>query len=248
MTEQTRQQTHIQYDQELTHVLWIHICTYLEPTERIQLFLTSKELNKLSKQSSYNLVVPFYQSDLNYWMDNIEWMLCPIKTKRSRNLPLFALNFHQFDTMNIDLLLNIKYFIIFYDKICSIRINQNTEKAEHLLKLKMKQKIKWLDYQMMNITIMMNHCLAKYTTEREKEQELIEQELKQLNLTEEELENLTSFIPTTIIHIYMHELLNTDQDCVEYVTDCIRNCGKDCGIFRDFFDKSNLNNHSAYIL
>ena len=44
----------------------------------------------------------------------------------------------------------------------------------------------------------------------------------------------------------MHELENKDENCVNYIVDCIKHCSKNCGIFRDLhFDKSNLNNESV---
>ena len=248
-TENNELPTNIQSEQtlQLSHDLWIHICKYLEPIDRIQLCQTSLYLNQLLKQSSYP-VVPFYSSDLNYWLDNIQWILTPIKTKRSKNLPLFGLNLYQFDSMNFDVLLNIKYFIIFYDKICSIRINKKIEKAQHLLKLKdqTENAMARLSDDEYNETGESLFDINNMTEKEEEEAKLIETELEQLELTQDELENLTDFIPTTIEHIYLHELENKDQNCMEYIIDCIKYCSNNCGIFHDLhFDKSNLNNESV---
>lgn len=248
-TDNTEVSTHTQNEQtlELTHDLWIHICKYLEPIERIKLCSTSCYLNQLLKQPSYP-VVPFYSSDLNYWLDNIQWILTSIKTKRSKNLPIFGLNFHQFDSMNVDVLLNIKYFIIFYDKICSIQINKNIETAQHLLKLKDQTEnvMARLSDDEYNETGESLFDINNMTEKEEEEQKLIEQELEQLDLTTDQVDSLIYFIPTTIEHIYMHELQNKDQDCIKYIIDCIKNCDNNCSIFKDLhFDKSNLNNESV---
>eukprot|EP00483_Globobulimina_turgida_P003104 UN03109 len=168
-------------------------------------------------------------------------MTSSIKTKRSNDLPKYAFNFYYFDSLPMNILLSLKYYIIFYHKICGIQINKKIESIQHLLKLQNA------DVTMCRLSDDEYEGELLFADRDKEEDEIIAQQLKTLQIADINKEK--HYLPTTIIHIYMHEIANNNQSMVQWIGDILATCDNNCVIFRDtHFDKSNLDNTSINIL
>eukprot|EP01084_Bolivina_argentea_P130307 230025_1 len=236
----------INFGTDLAEDLWITICNYLEPFERFRLCRCCRDLNNLLCTSQYPFY-SFYKSDINYWINNIECSnVVKIKTKRSKNLPKYAFNFYDFDSISLNILLSIKYYIIFYHRISGISVNKKIEKIQHLLQLQyasehIMARLSDDEYYDGSSIFDINN-ISIGNNKQDEEDKIISQQLKQLDI---DINTETNYLPSTIIHIYMHEISNRNQFLMHWICDILCKCDSNCNIFRDtHFDKSNLNNES----
>eukprot|EP01083_Nonionella_stella_P300405 1025345_1 len=225
--------------------LWIAICNYLEPFERFKLCRCCIALNCLLCREHYPFY-SFYLTDIDYWMENLEWITSPIGAPHDRHddnaLESYAINLYHFDSLSTNALLSIKYYILFYDKISQIRVNKTIEKMQHLFDCKQAS----------------NNIMSRLSEDEHEEtsifeldldnddDKIIDAQLKELRI---DLNPDTEYLPSTIIHIYCHEIPNHNQCMIHWICDIIAHCDSNCGVLTEtHLDKSSLDNTSIEYL
>lgn len=225
---------------ELADDLWISICNFLEPFERFILSSSCTAMHGLISMENYP-IYSFYKSDINYLTQNIgEWFLTRLESGPLNldGIPAYALNLHAFDQTDANTLQNIKYFIIFYHRLSTIRINKKIEQFRHLLSLQDKGNRKMLRLD--------DEPLDTEGKSDDDDDELIAKQMEALQI---DLNAEAEFIPSRIIQIYLHEVQNENQSAIHWICDIIKHTHSHCSVFRDtFFDKSNLDNQSVNLL